>query len=47
MGEKIDDLNKILSKITGPAAAIKSLSFALFIFRPDQNGYNFANKILL
>ena len=47
MGEKIDDLNRILSKITRPAAAIKFLSFALFIFWPDQNGYNFANKIRL
>ena len=45
MGDKIDDLNQILSKITRPAAAIKSLSFALFIFRPDQNDYNFANKL--
>ena len=45
MGDKIDDLYQILSKITRPAAAIKSLSFALFIFRPDQNDYSFANKI--
>ena len=30
MGKKIDDLIPILSKITRPVAAIKSLKFALF-----------------
>ena len=29
-GQKIDDLNPILSKITRPVTAIKSLRFALF-----------------
>ena len=32
-GSKIDDLYPILSKITWPVAAIKSLRFALFILR--------------
>ena len=32
MGKKIDDLIPILSKITRPVAAIKSLRFALFKF---------------
>ena len=33
MGKKIDDLIPILSKITRPVAAIKSLRFALFDFK--------------
>ena len=32
MGKKIDDLILILSKITRPVAAIKSLRFALFFY---------------
>ena len=32
MGKKINDLIPILSKITRPVAAIKSLRFALFVF---------------
>ena len=32
MGKNIDDLNPILTKITRPVAAIKSLRFSLFVF---------------
>ena len=32
-GQKIDDLNPILSKITRPVAAIKSLRFALLYWK--------------
>ena len=32
MGKKIDDLNPILSEITRPVAANKSLRFTLFVF---------------
>ena len=33
MGKKIDDLIPVLSKITRPVAAMKSLRFALFVKR--------------
>ena len=39
MGKKIDDLNPILSKITRPVAAIKSLRFALFSFAKSSFSY--------
>ena len=32
-GQKIDDLNPILSKITRPVAAIKALRFALLYWK--------------
>ena len=35
MGKKIDDLIPILSKITRPVAAIKSLTFAFVFFQED------------
>ena len=36
MGKEMDDLSPILSKITRPVAAIKSLRFALFLAATKQ-----------